>query len=121
MKFVPGPGAYDPKNPAHLSRNVALGVKLSYGSPYALNKESPGPADYNVDACTTFSTAMLSKGGMRAAPHWSFGLKPSVGGVYSAVNKTSPGPGTYDLPNRRGLAFSMTPRYLHLQFSVSLL
>mmetsp|Transcript_39843 Transcript_39843/g.106354 ORF Transcript_39843/g.106354 Transcript_39843/m.106354 type:complete len:147 (+) Transcript_39843:619-1059(+) len=52
----------------------------------------------------------LSKGGMRAAPHWSFGLKPSVGGVYSAVNKTSPGPGTYDLPNRRGLAFSMTPR-----------
>jgi len=59
MKFVPGPGAYDPKNPAHLSRNVALGVKLSYGSPYALNKESPGPADYNVDACTTFSTAMV--------------------------------------------------------------
>jgi hypothetical protein len=35
-------GAYDPVNPAHKGRNIAVGEKLDYNSPYGAGKGNPG-------------------------------------------------------------------------------
>jgi len=113
--YTPGPGAYDPNNPAHKPRGVALGQKINV---FGASTVTPGPAAYNVDDLTALNRGSGSnigtKGGRRGAPSWSFGLKAGNGAMGTLSG--TPGPGAYS-PSAasvhgtgQSLAYSMTAR-----------
>jgi len=68
---VPGPGFYSQHNPYVRPRGIAMGLRLK--DP-ALDTAGPGPAAYEVDAVTTFTSKESKlRGGKRAAPSFTFG------------------------------------------------
>ena len=132
---VPGPGAYDPSNPAHRPRNIAMGLRLA-SAPAGGSGGSggggggPGPADYEVDAATTFIAQNTTHGGRPAAPRWTFGprtgpaagargagfccmhgpgeLVPAAGGGGGRRRRDPPGPGAYSPTD---LTYPSSPRW----------
>ena len=92
------PGAYTPESFTPRRRGGLLGQKISTFQPHI----SPGPAAYSVDGITSMSQGSGrntgTKGGMKGAPSFSFGIRAGKGTHPNDVTLRSDLASTIDQP-----------------------
>jgi len=101
MKYVPGPGAYNPSVSLVKDHNPAVKMGTSNRADLYGSKTAPGPGQYDVR-------------GNIVGPKWGFGSESRGREGKSAV----PGPGSYNVPSKIGdvpkYAYGNAPLKIHL-------
>jgi hypothetical protein len=138
----PGPGAYNPKDPARsVSIKAGFGGSRKFRSA-ATAKDHPGPGAYEIRstvgegrACTARGRFVAQKLSIAANPgpgtydpstYFTLVARPKTGfgtsrrGGEGRLAELAPGPGTYDMQNAKGLGtdapqFSVTSRRRRLE------